>query len=154
MRTHTSIEYPLHLNYSFSSFLNILELSCIPREVDSVLVLLRLSGTPRETDSDLVLLVQAVIWFTCLFGLWGQFTAICPGPLQYKHSRFALRRCFSSSDSGPRRRVVSISIGVGVFVGDALYGSLGKGFATTCQDRERERVREREREIIERELIY
>ena len=29
--------------------------------------------------------------------------AMCPGPPQYKHRRFARRRCFSSSDNGPRR---------------------------------------------------
>ena len=39
--------------------------------------------------------------------------------------------CFSSSDNGPRKHVVSMSIGVGVFAGDALYDSLANGFATT-----------------------
>ena len=52
-------------------------------------------------------------WLTCRRGLCGQFIAICPGPPQYRHRRFARRRCFSASDNGPRCHVVSISIGVG-----------------------------------------
>ena len=37
---------------------------------------------------------------------------MCAGPPQYKQNWFAHRRCFSASDKGPRRRAVSISIGV------------------------------------------
>ena len=48
--------------------------------------------------------------FTCLLGLWGQFTAIFPRPPQYRHRWFARRRCFSSSDNSPRRRVVSFPL--------------------------------------------
>ena len=87
------------------------------------------SNTPNEIDLGLVL---TTTWFTCILGLWGQFTAICHGPQQYRHRRFARLRWSSSSDNGPRRRVVLISIGVGVlFSGDRLYESFGKGFATT-----------------------
>ena len=42
---------------------------------------------------------------------------MCPGPPQYKHRRFARRRCFSASDRGPRCRATSISIGVGPLIG-------------------------------------
>ena len=53
--------------------------------------------------------------------------AMCPGPLQYKHRRFARRRCFSSSDNGPRRWVISISMGVGLSIGAGLRVFLGVG---------------------------
>ena len=49
----------------------------------------------------------------CGRGLCGQFTTICLGPPQYTHRGFARHRCFSTSNNGPRCRVVSISIGVG-----------------------------------------
>ena len=38
---------------------------------------------------------------------------MCPGPPQYKHRRFARRRCFSTSDKDPRQYGTSISIGLG-----------------------------------------
>ena len=53
--------------------------------------------------------------------------AMCPGPPQYKHRRFARRRCFSSSDNGPRRSVISISMGVGISIGAGLRVCLGVG---------------------------
>ena len=52
-------------------------------------------------------------WLTFCLGLCGQFTIICPGPPQYRHRLFAQRRYFSTCDNGPRRRVISNSIGVG-----------------------------------------
>ena len=55
----------------------------------------------------------------------------CPGPPQYRHSRFVKCCCFSCSDNGLQRRVVLISKGVGVFSRDGLYDSLEKGFRTT-----------------------
>ena len=67
--------------------------------------------------------------------------AMCPGPPQYKHRRFARRRCFSSSYNGPHHRVRSISMGVGLSigagervclgVGTGLYACLGDDCAVT-----------------------
>ena len=71
------------------------------------------------------------IWFTWHFGLLGQFIAICPGPPQYKHRRFAQRLCFSSSDNGPCLCVASISIGVGTSIGVILDDCLESGLAAT-----------------------
>ena len=53
--------------------------------------------------------------------------AICPGPPQYKHKRFARRHCFSSSDNGPHHCVISIFMGVGLSIGVGLRGCLGVG---------------------------
>ena len=53
--------------------------------------------------------------------------AICLGPPQYKHRWLVRRLFFSSSDNGPRRWVMSISMGVGLSIGTGLRVCLGVG---------------------------
>jgi hypothetical protein len=60
------------------------------------------------------------------------------GAPQYKQSRLARRRSFSASDKGPRRRVASISIGVGPSNGivlDVEYGHLMVVFTLSISGR-------------------
>ena len=53
--------------------------------------------------------------------------AICPGPPQYNHKWFARHSGFSSSNNGPRRWVISVSMGVGLSIGTGLRVCLGVG---------------------------
>ena len=75
-----------------------------------LLGLLRLQEDRAEIEMGLL---WVLTWLTSRRGLCRQFPTICPGPPQYRHRLFAQRRYFSTCDNGPRRRVISNSIGVG-----------------------------------------
>ena len=49
------------------------------------------------------------------------------GMAECKHRLIAQRRCFSSSDNGPRRWVISISMSVGLSIGAGLRVCLEVG---------------------------